>query len=140
MVSRSNHRRCSVKKGVLKNFTKFTQKHLLIKNKTPTQVLSCGFCETFKNTCSTEPHHAYASGYLPIFYGKLWHIFNITRFGIRKNALTEFVIGLINLKWFYFLNKSYMKLSTLMMPWSHNDDTINDDVWTSLRIQRPQGL
>ena len=62
---RSNHRRCSVKKGVLKNFSKFIGKHLcwslflnkitgwglhFIKKETPTQVLSCEFCEIFKNT------------------------------------------------------------------------------------------
>ena len=64
-ISRSSHRRCSVDKGVLKNFAIFTGKHLswslfLIKfrafrpatllKETPTQVFSCKICETFKNT------------------------------------------------------------------------------------------
>ena len=38
ILYRSSHRRCSVKKGVLKNFTKFTGKHLcqsLFFNKVP---------------------------------------------------------------------------------------------------------
>ena len=55
----SSHRRCSMRKDVLKNFAKFTEKHLywgLLKIKlqgsgpqkeTPTQVLSCEFCEIF---------------------------------------------------------------------------------------------
>ena len=49
-------RRCSVKKGVLKNFTKFPGKHLyqsLFFNKveeTLSQVFSCQICEISKNT------------------------------------------------------------------------------------------
>ena len=56
--------RCSVKKGVLRNFTKFTGKHLcqclffnkvagllqLFKKETLAQVFSCQFCEISKNT------------------------------------------------------------------------------------------
>ena len=49
----SNHRRCSVKKGALRNFAKFTGKHLcqrLLFNKVAglSQVLSCEFCEISK--------------------------------------------------------------------------------------------
>ena len=51
------------KKGVLKNFSKFTGKHLcqslffnkvagLIKKGTLAQLFSCEFCEISKNTCS----------------------------------------------------------------------------------------
>ena len=58
--SRSNHRRCSVKTGVLRNFAKFTGKHLFqspffnkvaasacnfIKKETLEQVFSYEFCE-----------------------------------------------------------------------------------------------
>ena len=59
-------RRCSIEIGVLKNFTKFTGKHLcqslflnkvaglrpatLLKKRTLAQVFSCEFCENFKNT------------------------------------------------------------------------------------------
>ena len=43
---RSSHRRCSVRKGVLRNFAKFTGKQTLA------QVFSCEFCEISKNTFS----------------------------------------------------------------------------------------
>ena len=64
--TRSSHRRCSVKKDVLRNFAKFTGKHLCqslffnkvagkaIKKETLPQVFSCEFCEISKNTFSTE--------------------------------------------------------------------------------------
>ena len=50
--------RCSVKKCVLRNFAKFTGKHLcqsllacnFIKKETLAQVFSCEFCEISKNT------------------------------------------------------------------------------------------
>ena len=76
LAARSNHQRCSIKKGVLKNFTKFTGKHLcqrLFFNKVPgqacnfikkeslTQVFSCEFCKNFKNTFFTEHLRATAS-------------------------------------------------------------------------------
>ena len=62
---RSSHQRCSLLKGVLWNFSKFTGKHLrqsLFFNKVAglwpatllkkrlSQVFSCEFCEIFKNT------------------------------------------------------------------------------------------
>ena len=54
--------RCSVKKGVLQNFTKFTGKTPVpqtcncnsIKKQTMAQVSSCEFCEIFKNTFFIE--------------------------------------------------------------------------------------
>ena len=53
----SSHQRCSVRKGVLRNFTKFKGKHLclsllFIKVAGLTQVFSCEFCELSKNTFS----------------------------------------------------------------------------------------
>ena len=60
---RSSHQRCSVRKGVFRNFTKSTGKHLCqslfliklqaeacncIKKETLAQVFSCEFCEIFK--------------------------------------------------------------------------------------------
>ena len=53
---RSSHRRCSVKKGVLRNFAKFTGKHLcnFLKKETLAQVFSCEFCEIFKNIFFTS--------------------------------------------------------------------------------------
>ena len=62
-VVRSSHRRCSARKGVFRNFIKFTGKHLcqslffnklkklnFIKKETLAQVFSCEFCWISKNT------------------------------------------------------------------------------------------
>ena len=68
---RSSQQRCSLRKGVFRNFAKLTRKHLcqslffnkvadlrpatlLKKKQTLTQVLSCEFCEISKNTFSAE--------------------------------------------------------------------------------------
>ena len=61
---RSNHQRCSIKNGVLRNFTKFTGKHLCqslffnkvvgLRPETLAQVFSCEFCEISKNIFFTE--------------------------------------------------------------------------------------
>ena len=58
---RSSHRRCSVRKGILKNLAKFTGKHLcqtlikflalacnFIEKEALTEMFSCEFCETDK--------------------------------------------------------------------------------------------
>ena len=57
VVVQKQPRRCPIKKGVLKNLSKFTGKHLacnFIKKATPTQVFSCEFWEVFKNTFFTK--------------------------------------------------------------------------------------
>ena len=67
MTIRSNHQRCSVRKGVLRNFAKFRGKHLcqvLFFNKVAApepekkealaHVFSCEFCEISKNKFFTE--------------------------------------------------------------------------------------
>ena len=67
---RSSHRRCSVKKGALRNFAKLTGKDLcqslffnkvaglwlvtLLKKETLEQAFLCEFCEISKNIFSTE--------------------------------------------------------------------------------------
>ena len=63
-IDRSSHQRCSIKKGVLKNFTKFTGKHLcqsfrlktcnFIKKEALAQMFSCEFCKNFKDIFFTE--------------------------------------------------------------------------------------
>ena len=65
-LGRSSHRRCSVRKDVLRNYAKFTGRHLcqsLFFNKVPglrpkketlAQVFSCEFCEISKNSFFTE--------------------------------------------------------------------------------------
>ena len=71
--SRSNHQRCSTEKDVPKNFTTFTGKHLCLSlfsiellpatllKETPTKVLSCEYCEIFKNTHFKESLQTNAS-------------------------------------------------------------------------------
>ena len=67
---RSGHRRCSVRKSVLRNFTKFTVKHLY---QSLEEVFSCEFREISKNTFFTEHLWATASG---IRFQKILFIFN----------------------------------------------------------------
>ena len=56
--NRNSHRKCSTQKIVLKNFAKFTGRHLCqslyfnksrscIRKETPAQVFSCEFCKIF---------------------------------------------------------------------------------------------
>ena len=54
--------------GVLKNFAKFTGKHLcnFINKETPTQVFSCEFCEIFKNTVFHRTLPLDATGFFEI--------------------------------------------------------------------------
>ena len=63
--SRSSHQRCSVKKVVLRNFAKFTRKHLcqsLSFNKVAgLKPRASLFCEISKNAFSTEHLRAIAS-------------------------------------------------------------------------------
>ena len=79
---RSSHWRCSIKKGVLRNFAKSTGKHLcqtlffnkiaglrpllkhFIKKESLAQIFSCEFCEISKNTIFTEHLRTTASTYL----------------------------------------------------------------------------
>ena len=77
-LSRSSRRRCSVKKGILRNFAKFAGKHMcqtlffntvagrlqLCYKQTLAQVFSCKFCEISKNTFFIEHLWAAASDYL----------------------------------------------------------------------------
>ena len=50
---RSSHRRCSIKKAILKNFAIFTEKKTRVLESS-TQVPSCEICEIFKNTYLEE--------------------------------------------------------------------------------------
>ena len=69
LKGRSSHRRCFVKKGVLRNFAKLTGKHLCqslflnkVKKETLAMVFYCEFCEISKNTFSVEHLQTTASG------------------------------------------------------------------------------
>ena len=74
-ISQSSNRRSSTNKGVLKDFAKFTGKHLcqsrlrpatLLKKDTLTHVFSCEFCEIYKNSVLTEHLWATASVFLAV--------------------------------------------------------------------------
>ena len=80
--SRSSHQRCSIRKGVLRNFTKFRGKHLCqslffnrvadlrpitLSKERLAQVFSCEFCENSKNTLFAEHLRATASVTLSSF-------------------------------------------------------------------------
>ena len=79
MFSRSSHRRCSITKDVLRNFAKFTRKHLcqslffnkvagnFIKKETLAQVFSFEFCEISKNTFFTEHLRITVSGFHGVY-------------------------------------------------------------------------
>ena len=75
---RSSHRRCSVRKSVLRNFVKYSGKHLcqnpffskfFSKKQTLAQVFSCKFCRISKNTFL---HNTAGQQLLKTFYAKLW--------------------------------------------------------------------
>ena len=86
MIYRSSHWRCSVRKGVFRNFEKFAGKHLcqslffnkvaglgpkrcnFIKKETLAQVFSCEFCEISKKTFFIEHLRATASGYITLIW------------------------------------------------------------------------
>ena len=65
LIVKSSHRRCSVRAGVLRNFSKFTGKRLFqslsIKKDTLAQAFSDEFCEISKNNFFTEHVWATAS-------------------------------------------------------------------------------
>ena len=63
--NRSSHLTCSLRKGVLRNFAKFTGKHLcqglyFVKIVALAQVFFCKFCKISKNTFFTEHVWAFA--------------------------------------------------------------------------------
>ena len=89
---RSGHWRCSVKKRVLKNFAKFTGKHLcqsLFSNNVSSQslalVFSCEFCEISKNTFFTEHLQTTASEH------SIYQIFQISIFSIHHSIFLKFL-------------------------------------------------
>ena len=101
--SRSSHRRCSVKKCILKNFPKFTGKHLcwsLFFNKVAalrpakSQVFSCEFWEIFKNTFFTEHLQWLLLWMLVIFYSLFSNL------QIQSSCLQCLKKGLTGEAWF----------------------------------------
>ena len=76
---RSSHRRCSLKKGVLKNFAKVTGKHLwqsLFFNKGVfAQVFSCEFCQLFKKTFLQNTSRRLLRKHIENCYIKRHHVY-----------------------------------------------------------------
>ena len=106
-IRRRSHRRCSIKKSVLRNFAEFTRKHLcqslflnkfaglrsaacnFIKKETQIQVFSCEFCKIFKNIFITEHIQATASGLVkPSLNSDLYLIFKTS-----GTALLETIVS-----------------------------------------------
>ena len=65
---RSSYWRSSVRKGVLRNFVRFTGKHL---RQSLAQVFSCEFCEISKNTFSYKTPPVAASG---IYFDRIYTV------------------------------------------------------------------
>ena len=88
---RISHLRCSVRKGVLKNFARFTGKYLsqglcnFIKIEALAQVFSCEFCKISKNTFFIE--HVWATASLDIFVDKILNV--LTQKNIKAIEATE---------------------------------------------------
>ena len=89
---RSSHRRCSVRKGVLRIFTKFSGKHLcqrseacnFIKKETLARVFSCEFREISENSLFYRTHLVAASHTSSIFF---W-VIKINHLSRRTLAVT----------------------------------------------------
>ena len=119
---RSSHRRCSIKKDVFQNFTKFTGKHLcqslffdnvaglksvtLLKRGSDTDVFSCEFCEIFKNTFFTT------SGRLLLFIWRL-EIILLTTLLNKNKAYHHYIIHVRCVQYLLFRNYSLLNASRI---------------------------
>ena len=117
LPNRNSHQRFSIRKDVLKNFTKFTEKHPcqslffnkiaglrpevcnFIKQETLAQVFFCEFCEIFKNTYFTE--HLWVT----TSHQRRWRILNFLMFSKEKSknkflniALADFVKHILQVR------------------------------------------
>ena len=110
---RSSHWSCSVRKGVLRNFTKFTGKHPcqslffnkvagqacnFIKKETLAQVFSCKFCEISKNNFFVE--HVWSTASIKgclfwiiiICYENKYSLFRVNRRRHRRCSINKVVL------------------------------------------------
>ena len=128
-IFRSSHQRCSMKKGVLRNFTKFTGKHLcqsLFFNKvaglSPTtslkkrlaQVFSFGFCKIPKNNFSYRTPLVAASAYSHLWFQqyKLEVSFNFVKQPFYGNSsLTHYHIVIYWVRCKIFSGKWGLKMN-----------------------------
>ena len=106
--------------GVLKNFAEFTWKQLrsvtLIK-KTPVQVLSCEFCEIFKNPFWQNTSGRTASGifsFTQLFFATQWTNRNQV-FSIFEHVLSR-ISNVMNIMDFAFGKFYFVKKRTQLLP------------------------
>ena len=116
---RSSHQRCSIKKGVLRNSTKFTGNHScqslffnkvaghFVKKETLAQVFSYNFCETSKNTFGRPLLHL-------TFFAKV-SLFLLKSSSIKVLITFRFIIEkLTHIKWDFIIPSS---LRLLLKVW-----------------------
>ena len=75
--ARSSHQRCSIIKGVLRNFRKFTGKHLcqslFFKKEPLAQVFSCKFCKICKNSFMSQANYFWIAYILGLsWFCEIW--------------------------------------------------------------------
>ena len=119
---RTGHRKYSVRKGVLRNFAKFTGKHLvqslffnkvaglsLVKNKTLAQVFFCEFCEISNNTFFTE--------YLWLLL--YWYVTDYMLFERLKNTFKNCSLYTIPITLFYSNLELHSPTKSLLLDVPH---------------------
>ena len=115
-MMRSCHQKCSVRKAILRNFTKFTGKHVslfeacnFIKKETLTHVFSCEFCEISKNTFSTEHLRATDSvWFLSQFADWVETWSPCPFFTLTKQIYHTLITAFINCQSCYYLETSHL--------------------------------
>ena len=101
-TTRSSHQRCSLKKGVLRNFTKFTGKHLcqsLFFNKVAgPRCFPVNFVKLLRTPFLQSTAGATASVQLTSFYSSSWNITPLDYINCPLQIQTE--MGLQTMCWF----------------------------------------
>ena len=120
------------KKCVVRNFAKFTGKHLrpegcnFIKNETLAQMLSCEFCEISKNTffyrtplVAASAFHVMHHKYFDVFRGHrakpvTWNALTLNRVMAKASTEVSSIISVLNLKYYWNINahKNFENIST----------------------------
>ena len=110
---RRSHQRCSIKKGGLTNFGKFTGKHLchslffnkvsglacnFIKKETLAQVFSCQFWEISKNTFFQRTHMVAASAINPFQFLNQFQFFQTKVSSLIEESKVLSEISLVTIK------------------------------------------
>ena len=114
---RSSRPEVFCKKGVLRNFTKFTGKHLcqslfFNKRETLAQVFSCEFCETLRTPFFIEP----------LWWLLLPFLTNVPIFTLWKHQKTfDFLLFSEYIKWEHWpeKNKYMWKLDWVTVNWNY---------------------